>query len=356
VNRIGWPKEILDLDHAKPKPTRGTFKMAYCNGANIAAFQWCDSKVVNCVSSYCNFGVSTIYRQVGAERLSVPCPSAMVHYQQHMGGVDKMDQMRSHFGGFASQSHFKKWYKKSLMAILDCMLLNALNLWNMSAKKVAGREEICRYKFIHCIAEELLRYETPRLCSPQQPPTKKRGRQQEGGQENETIQDEEDTGQSAELMDHQCPGPDDVVKTKGGSKRCLVCGLEVHFYAREVRNERKLRGNVESAATQMTRKRPRYEGLRKSVYTCKICGISAHFTGLHAEEKRTIHNLFPPGDATSCMAIAHSKTGKEVWNVSIDEQGGKRISVRKNHPIVKEMKRCVEASLASAGAESAITL
>jgi hypothetical protein len=32
-----------------------------------------------------------------------------------MGGVDKGDQIRGHFGGFAAQSHFKKWYKKTLI-------------------------------------------------------------------------------------------------------------------------------------------------------------------------------------------------------------------------------------------------
>lgn len=249
-----------------------------------------------------------------------------------------MDQMRSHFGGFASQSHFKKWYKKSLMAVLDCMLLNALRIWNLSAEKVAGREEISRFKFIHCVAEELLHYETQQLCSPR---TKQRQRRQTA--EEEMEQEQHDNL----LQSHNCPGPEEVVKTKAGSKRCLVCGLEVHFYARGLRDRRKKEqgekgdGNERRATT--TVKPPRYEGLRKSIYTCNICGISAHLTALDAGEKRAIHNLFPPGNATSCMAIAHSQVGKEIWNVSIDGKGEKKIYVKKNHPIVKEMKRCVEA-------------
>jgi Transposase IS4 len=340
-NRIGWPKDVMDLDRTKPKPARGTFKMAYCDEANIAAFQWCDSKVVNCISSYCDFGVSTVQRQLGSERVELQCPSTMVYYQKHMGGVDKMDQMRSHFGGFASQSHFKKWYKKSLMAVLDCMLLNGLKMWNMSAKKVKGREELARFRFIHVVAEELLRYNTPELCSPEQPRKRQQGAQtmQMGG-----IVDDL-------LRTHKCPGPDEVTKTKAANKRCLVCGLEVHCFARGTMmlssKKSDETGNAEADVGKPPGKKARYEGLRKSVYTCNICGISAHYTALDPAKKRAIHNLFPPGDATSCMAIAHSKVGREIWCVNVDGKGEKKISVKNSHPIVKEMRRCVEATLAA---------
>jgi hypothetical protein len=38
------------------------------------------------------------------------------------------------------------------------------------------------------------------------------------------------------------------------------------------------------------------------------------------------------------------KSWQEIWNVSIDGQGKKRVHVQKNHPIVKDMKRYVEAT------------
>ena len=106
------------------KAGRGTMIKAYCRQRKLAAFQWCDSKVVNCVSTYLDMSTTQVKRQVGAEKKQFDCPSALRHYQENMGGVDKGDQVRGHFGGFAAQSHFKKWYKKTLMAILDCMLLN----------------------------------------------------------------------------------------------------------------------------------------------------------------------------------------------------------------------------------------
>jgi hypothetical protein len=165
------------------------------------------------------------------------------------------------------------------MAVLDCMLLNAMNMWNVSAKKVDGREEIPRFKFIHCVAEELLHYETQQLCLPKQWNTNRRRRRQTSVDEDEMMQDE----RHDLLHGHQCPSPDEVVKTKGGSKRCLVCGLEMHFYARVVQERRKKEKDDDDNQRANPRiKRPRYEGLRKSIYTCNICGISAHYTALDA--------------------------------------------------------------------------
>jgi hypothetical protein len=84
-----------------------------------------------------------------------------------MGGVDKGDQFRSHFGGFASRSHFKKRYKKVHMAILDCMLLNALNMSNLLVDKVPLRRKMKRFEFLQLLANELLHYKTEGLMSPQ---------------------------------------------------------------------------------------------------------------------------------------------------------------------------------------------
>ena len=39
---------------------RGSMKMAYSRGYKVGVYQWCDSKVVNCVSSYLDFGVTKV--------------------------------------------------------------------------------------------------------------------------------------------------------------------------------------------------------------------------------------------------------------------------------------------------------
>ena len=114
--------------------------MAYTHGLGLATYQWCNSKVVNCVLSYLDFCPATVQRQISPTKKSFHCPAALAHYQKNMGGVDKTDQMWGHFGGFAAQSHSKKWYKKALMAVLDCMLLNAWHIWNLLAEKIEGRK------------------------------------------------------------------------------------------------------------------------------------------------------------------------------------------------------------------------
>ena len=53
------------------------------------------------------------------------CHGKEVH-QEDIGLINKNDQMRLHGGGFLAQGHFKKWYKRIYLAILDTMMLNAL--------------------------------------------------------------------------------------------------------------------------------------------------------------------------------------------------------------------------------------
>ena len=59
-----------------------------------------------------------------------------------MGGVDRSDQYRERGSGFASKSHYKKWYKKAYFAVMDFMVLNSYFAWNMSAPDVSGRFEV----------------------------------------------------------------------------------------------------------------------------------------------------------------------------------------------------------------------
>ena len=75
-----------------------------------------------------------------------------------MFGVDKGDQFRAHFGGFANRAHFKKWYVKVYLAILDCALLNAYSAWNLSCRTIPGRKKLTRYKFMWALSEEMLKF------------------------------------------------------------------------------------------------------------------------------------------------------------------------------------------------------
>ena len=57
-----------------------------------------------------------------------------------MDFVDRGDQRRTHMGGWATKGHFKKWYKKAFLAILDLGILNGHIAWNLAAE-IPGTEK-----------------------------------------------------------------------------------------------------------------------------------------------------------------------------------------------------------------------
>jgi Transposase IS4 len=273
---------------------RGTYKIAYSSDTKLLSFQWHDSKVVNCVSSLLDFRRSGVQRQVGSVRKSFACPSALKHYQENMGGVDKGDQMRGHFGGFAAQSHFKKWYKKTLMAVLDCMLLNALRLWNMSceSQRVTNRRQLNRHEFINVISQEMLEYKTECMLSPLKDMTE------------ETLENRGSRDNRPGVLSH-------VIEQAVGDRRCRVCMLEGSIVKRKVA---RLRIPITDEIKQKLHNAK--HGNRAQLSHCKHCGLYAHNSILINNTKH-IHDFFPN---MTCMEILHSKKGMEIWNIN---RGGK---------------------------------
>ena len=64
ANRKGWPSDKLNMTKAAG---RGTFKMGICPESKVAVYQWCDSRVVNVVSTYLTFEIGSIRRQTGSQ-------------------------------------------------------------------------------------------------------------------------------------------------------------------------------------------------------------------------------------------------------------------------------------------------
>jgi hypothetical protein len=112
-----------------------------------------------------------------------------------MYAVDKGDQKRAQFGGFSVKAHFKKWYKKQFLGILDCMLMNGHVGWNMSTEEKKSRGMMS-------VAESMLDYkgEPLPLLSPKRSASLTTTASMEGHLAME-------------------------MKTLGGS-RCIVCRLE----------------------------------------------------------------------------------------------------------------------------------
>ena len=153
ANRKGWPKSQLCMTKSGPS---GQFKIVYDNINQVCCMQWRDTKVVNLVSTLNDSRSNTCERREGANRIRLPVPNDYNECSKKMFGVDKGDQFRAHFGGFANRAHFKKWYVKVYLAILDCALLNAYSAWNLSCRTVPGRKKLTRYKFMWALTEEIL--------------------------------------------------------------------------------------------------------------------------------------------------------------------------------------------------------
>ena len=198
------------------------------------------------------------------------------------------------------------------MALRDFMLLNARKMWNMSIDRMEGRERLQRFELLQIVVRELLTYKTPSLVSPQKLP----GWQQ--------VQ------QNVQVEAHD---KHEFVEPTGKSKRCVVCALETTHYQKRLKKYR-------TSASQLCQKvRDSYHGTRRNVLRCRQCNVHAH-NFIMEKDKKIVHGLF---EKMSCMEILHSSIGKEIWNVERIRKT--RYSVNTKHPLVKDIKKTVDAHL-----------
>ena len=285
TNRKGWPRELLHLK--KNSSEKGDYIVTYDNINQVACMQWCDSKIVNLVSTLNDARLSVCRRRVGMAQLNIPVPNDYNEYSSKMFGVDKGDQARSHFGGFANRSHFHKWYKKVYLAILDCAILNAHAAWNMSCAEMEGRNSLKRHEFIWSICIDLLNYKDMTNVSIEVPVAR------------------------ASLAVQVSLGSHVPVENNAKRKRCCVCQLET---------------NMSDHVSE--------SGLRsKGVCICGNgdCCIAAH-NHIPRDNSRLIRTIDEFRNLT-CFEIAHHPSARGIWRQSM--QG---YSTCPAHPLVKRLK------------------
>jgi len=250
--------------------TNGTMKMAVDDANGIMCLQWVDSKVVQVVTTKVNTSVGEVLRQQGSQKQRMPCPEAIIHYQRHMYGVDKGDQIRAHGGGFSIKAHYKKWYKKGFFAILDMILMNALFSWNMAATNnpQLGLSIMSQHDLYWYIAQRMLNY-TEVLPLYQSLQKKEAGMALSKGHKPEKC------------------GPKSI---------CAVCKLGWNLV------KKKNNG-----------KEPPKAGLTLDVARCMGCTIVAH--DRPCTVRHTIHSLTEFKDLT-CFEIAHTSKGFDIWHRS----------------------------------------
>ena len=199
--------------------------------------------------------------------------------------------MRAAGGGFARKAHFKKWYKKSLFAVFDCMLLNSFIAWNLSADKINSRQQMDRWEFYHWIAQAMMLYGAPGL-DPVSPPTA-------------TVRRHNNVVSGRDHLQVEAPR----------KSRCSVCFLETIM------------------VPTIT-----FRNLRRGVVQCRKCGIVAHNHHLTDRGGRLIFTLDQFRGMT-CSEIRHSEVGKQIWVINKKSGNGKHPSytLTKSHPVIKEL-------------------
>lgn len=187
-----------------------------------------------------------------------------------MYGVDKHDQLRAVGGGFAKKSHFKKWYKKTLLGIFDMMLVNAYIAWHLS-----DQVKLTRHEFYYCVAEQMINYKEDNLCTP-------------------VVQRMHPNLSTPDAHTAQTPMNKEV--------KCAVCRIEHNIL--QTHHDKEKHKSVQH--------------LRAGVATCTQCGISAHNTlpknGDCASYYGTvIREKMEEFQSLTCFQIAHTKCGYELW-------------------------------------------
>lgn len=274
----------------KKTANRGTVLMAYDKVNQVIIGQWRDNKVVNFVSTVDDSGLTTVKRQSGATKLDVPCPIVLQQYQKNMFGVDKGDQMRAHGAGFSNRVHFKKWYKRVYLAILDCGLLNSLIAWNLpSEERSLNRKPMARHEFYSYVAQKMCTYADPNT---------------------EVAVDKVEKPKASFF--HEMRSEEHIPERAKAGTRCPVCALEVCWLEKEMNTA----------------------GVKSGVHRCKKCGVTGHNFVPRAKNK--IHEL-PAFSNMSCFDIMHSKLGQEIWPRI---EGSRFAFVRiDKHPVITKIRQ-----------------
>lgn len=95
----------------------------------VTASAWKDRKVVTVLSTNTQptDNGAVLRKQQDGTRISVPCPQAIISYNEFMGGVDRGDQLRGYYG---CRMKSRKFYKYIFYFLLDVTITNAFILYN----------------------------------------------------------------------------------------------------------------------------------------------------------------------------------------------------------------------------------
>ena len=104
-------------------------QIATVDGVDLSVVSWLDNKVVNTLSTYVGAkpeGQKKCFFRKEKTHKMVPCPKAIITYNNYMGDVDLLDSM---LGYYRISIRSKKWYHKIMFHVFDLVTVNAWILW-----------------------------------------------------------------------------------------------------------------------------------------------------------------------------------------------------------------------------------
>jgi hypothetical protein len=156
TNRRGWPSALtIDKGKALRGVPRGTMWWRMHASHQLAAVTWLDNKPVTILTTAVSPINATNDMFVGRWHKNavkdIPCSPALVHYQEHMRGVDVQDQLR---GNYSVQTRDHKWWHRILLHLLDTSIVNAYILYRARMQRM-GESVMSRVKFHYDVATKM---------------------------------------------------------------------------------------------------------------------------------------------------------------------------------------------------------
>ncbi|XP_028173396.1 piggyBac transposable element-derived protein 4-like [Ostrinia furnacalis] len=145
-NREGNPVDLSTVTLKK-----GEYKSVFLNNVHIG--KWRDKRYVLYISTEHDNEMMEVTNKRGQVLLK---PSAIVHYDNFMSGVDLQDQMLSYY---PCERKTMRWYKKLFIHVLQMSVANAYYLYN----KFSTKQRLNLYDFRLSILEKLLPKKTDQL-------------------------------------------------------------------------------------------------------------------------------------------------------------------------------------------------
>ncbi|KAM3850292.1 piggyBac transposable element-derived protein 2-like [Diretmus argenteus] len=171
-NRTGGAPLMADKDLVKNG--RGSFD--YRSAEGVIAVKWYDNKCVNLLSNACGIEPEETVRRWSKEakaKIDVPCPSLILAYNAHMGGIDLSD-MLVHL--YKTPAKSRRWYFPLFGYVINVCIANA---WLVYKRECGLLKEkpMCLKRFRLAVALTLKqvnkpasRAGRPSSCSPPLPP------------------------------------------------------------------------------------------------------------------------------------------------------------------------------------------